>query len=289
MNEPLKLIFVVNEGSGAHQVDYASEIKEYLSGYPQVTYRMFTLAPGCQVEKFQKMCHEFHPDTVVAVGGDGTVKFVAEELIDTPISLGIIPAGSANGLARDLEIPEDLSLAMQKILENQARRIHLIRINGELCIHLSDVGFNAHTVKRFKDLDRRGMRGYMQAGWKALWAFRRMRAHLLIDGKPEHLSAVMVVFANASRYGTGVVINPQGDLQDTVFEVIVVRRMSLWEILKMTFTNRDPDPRKTVVFSAREAELHTRSKHHFQIDGEYIGKRRHVQARLIPDCLRVIY
>ena len=59
-------------------------------------------------ERLNQKIAQLKPDRVVAVGGDGTIKFVAEQLLDTPIPLGVLPAGSANGMARELGIPPDI-------------------------------------------------------------------------------------------------------------------------------------------------------------------------------------
>jgi diacylglycerol kinase family enzyme len=87
------------------------------------------------------------PDRVIAVGGDGTVQMAAKQLLGTDIPLGILPAGSANGMARELELPNTSEEALQVIVEGITRSADVIRINNtDICLHLSDIGLNAKLV-----------------------------------------------------------------------------------------------------------------------------------------------
>ncbi|MDZ7898876.1 MAG: diacylglycerol kinase family protein [Arcicella sp.] len=77
-----------------------------------------------------------------------SVELVAECIIKTSIVLGILPGGSANGLARELGIPEDPAEALDVLIYGMVRKIHTTTVNDQLCIHLSDVGLNAYLMKK---------------------------------------------------------------------------------------------------------------------------------------------
>ncbi len=282
-----KLLFIVNPGSGNSKVDWKQEIDRHFSTR-QEQFEIFDLPNPCKPELVGQLINERRPGLVIAVGGDGTVKLVAESLKNTSIPLGILPAGSANGMAKEFGIPDDPEAAMNIIVQGIQRKIHLIMVNDELCIHLSDIGFNAYVVKKFEEDKTRGMWGYAKAAWKVLWQNRRMQVKLQIDDKYISRDAAMVVIANATMYGNGVVINPAGSLYDDVFEVVIIRKISFSEILKMRFTQRDFDPRKTELFQTRDLQIQSRHSVHFQVDGEVKGKVRSVKASLLPHSLTVI-
>lgn len=105
--------------------------------------------------------------------------------------------------------------------------IDLIRINDQLCIYLGDIGFNAFVVKTFETFDARGMWGYIKAAWKVLWRNRCMQVSISTDNESVRRDAAMEVLANASKYGTGAVVDPEGSLDDGLFEVIVMKRVAL--------------------------------------------------------------
>jgi diacylglycerol kinase family enzyme len=90
------------------------------------------------------------PDIAVAVGGDGTIKLIAESIMGTEIPLGILPGGSANGMAKELGVPTEPEAAMRLLVTGSLRTIHLVRVNGHVCVHLSDIGYNADVVRRFE-------------------------------------------------------------------------------------------------------------------------------------------
>lgn len=225
---------------------------------------------------------------VVAVGGDGTVKMVADHLASSGIPLGIVPTGSANGMAKELGIPTDIESAMQVIIAGKTRRIDVIMINGnEACIHLSDIGLNALLIKHFEEGSIRGQLGYARMVMKTLYS--RKLIHVTIDNGVEQIrrKAFMIVLANARMYGTGASINPDGDPGDGVFEVVLLKQLSILELLKMMFRHRPFDKRKTEIIRARKVHIEMKKKMEFQIDGEYKGKVGRVDAEILPGALDV--
>ena len=252
----------------------------------QVEYFIIPLA--CKPEIIRDKINLYKPDRVIAVGGDGTVKLVAESLLDLNIPLGIIAAGSANGMAKELNLPFTISNALDVIIAGYTKHISLIRINNELCIHLSDIGFNAFVVKKFEAGKRRGMWGYIKAAWQVLRMNRKMSVRILADEKPIIRSAAMIVIANATRYGSGAIINPIGSLDDNVFEVIIVKEVSMKELFKMLVTHSNYDPQKTELLQASALQIQSKHKVHFQVDGEYLGKTNSIEATILPQALPVL-
>src|SRR5690348_6820321 len=207
-----KLLFIINPGSGSKKEDWGKICTDFFKDKQSCAIETFELPADCSKSVICKKVEEAKADIVVAVGGDGTVKLVAECLQNNKAALGIIPAGSANGLAKDLGIPEDPEKALELLLEGKVRTIHLTTINDQLCIHLSDIGFNAYVVKKFEDGPSRGMWGYFKAACKVLWQYQKMDIRIQTDKEEVFRRAVMVVVANATKYGNGVVINPLGSL-----------------------------------------------------------------------------
>lgn len=283
----MKLLFIVNPGSGSNTTDYPSEIETYFrdSGHEAGIYQ---LPEGFSHGDIRNKIDTSNADTVVAVGGDGTVKLVAECLLGKGRPLGIIPAGSANGLAKELGIPTDLPAALELCVTGRQHPVHLTRVNEHLCIHLSDIGFNAFVVKRFEDEKKRGMWGYMRAAFKTLMNAPYLDVDLLVDGRQIRRRAAMVVIANGTRYGSGAVINPDGRIDDSLFEIVIVRRISFSEIFKMMVTHRPYDPEKTELFQTANAEIRSGKKAHFQVDGEYLGKTHYLKATLETQELKVL-
>jgi|KBSSwiStaDraftv2_1062776.scaffolds.fasta_scaffold14158_8 YegS/Rv2252/BmrU family lipid kinase len=281
------LLFVINPGAGNRNTNFRAEIEKYFHSLPYQIH-FFELEKNTQPGIIKQKIAGLKPRAVVAVGGDGTVKLVAECLLGTNVTLGIVPAGSANGTAKDLGIPIKTNGALDIICKNATQSIHAIKINDQLSIHLSDIGINAWLVKKFTNENNRGWWGYLKAGWKVIWRPQLMQVEIRAGDKQIQRQAFMVVIANATKYGTGVVINPSGDVTDDIFEIVIVKKISLKEIFKMKINGDKYDPKKTEVFQTRSVKINSRHSAHFQVDGEYIGKTTSVIAEIIPRALTVL-
>ncbi|HTL09782.1 MAG TPA: YegS/Rv2252/BmrU family lipid kinase [Chitinophagaceae bacterium] len=285
--QPLKLLFIINPGSGNKSIDWSAEIDQFFEQLPHSSHK-YVLTKACTIDTIKGKIDHYKPDRVIAVGGDGTVKLVAECLLHTPLVLGILPAGSANGLAKELGVPADTKGALQHLLKEETKRIHLVKVNDELCIHLSDIGFNATVIKLFESEKKRGMFGYVKAAWKVLLRHSLMQATIKYDDGQIRRDAAMIVIANATRYGSGAVINPLGELTDKLFEIVIVKKLSFTEIFKMMVTHAKYDSSKTELLQAQMLDIVSKKKVHFQVDGEYLGKVNKIHAEIIPDALSVV-
>ena len=98
----------------------------------------------------------------------------------------------------------------------------------------------------------------------------------------------MVALANAEKYGTGAVINPDGNVSDGEFEIVVVRKINVFEIFKAVTARKSFDPKKIEVFRTKNVALNFQQKAHFQIDGEYRGKTAALKARVLPGVVRIM-
>ncbi len=287
-NPSLKILFVINPGAGGRKKgEWETEIREYFnSGTLQPDF--YILGQPDDMQQIRRILNEKKPDRLVAVGGDGTVTMLAREIRNSSIALGILPAGSANGMAKELEIPENLKQALDIVVQGTIKKVDLIRINDEYCLHLSDIGLNAQLIKYFDEGKLRGKLGYAKVMLKVLWNKEMMEVTVGMKNEEIRRKAFMVVIANASKYGFGAVINPDGNIDDGLFEVIIVRRLALSELLKMIFKPQPFNPKKIEVFHARSITIETRRHAHFQVDGEYLGKVKKIRGSIDPASLLMV-
>lgn len=284
-----KILFIVNPVSGGKvKNDLQAAIKDYCKELPH-TIEFYLLTGKSDSTSIERYINIINPDKVAAVGGDGTIKLVAEVLLQKQLPMGIIPAGSANGMAKELSIPVNLADALDIILNGVCKSIDTININNsETCIHLSDMGLNALVVKYFEQSGKRGIWTYGKAIFRVLWSKRILRAVIKTDIETFHRKAYMIVIANASKYGTGATINPNGHVDDGFFEIVVVRKLNFFSLLKMLITHKPFDPQKIEIFQAKNAEIILSRNSNFQVDGEYRGKTKLIKAAIAKDSLKVM-
>ncbi|GAB3313360.1 YegS/Rv2252/BmrU family lipid kinase [Larkinella ripae] len=285
----LKFLFAINPISGGQDKSaWEASIHNFFENQPH-SADLFLLDGKSDHEKFPERIASVQPDRLVAVGGDGTIKFVAEHALNANLPLGILPAGSANGMAKELNIPATPEESLAVLVDGLEKPIDLICINGtEHCLHLSDIGMNAQLVKYFEQGKMRGKLGYARGVLRVLMRRRLLRMQINTGSEVVHRAAFMVVLANARMYGTGAIINPEGDVADGKFEVVVMRSLRFWEIMKMFFQFRPFDSKYIEIFPATSVHLITKRKAYFQIDGEYRGKIREITAEIWPGKLRVM-
>jgi len=287
--EKLRFLFAINPVSGGKdKSDWETGIRDYFREQPH-DIEILLLTGDNDEEALQNRIQEWQPNRVVAVGGDGTIKMVAEQVLDKPITLGILPAGSANGMARELNIPLTVAESLDVLVSGEEKPIDIICINDkEMCLHLSDIGLNAQLIKYYNDNNLRGKLGYARGVLRVLLRRRLMRVQIQTHNEEVQRAALMVAIANAKMYGTGAVINPDGDVSDGQFEVVVMRRLAFWTILKMFYRFQPFDPAHIEIYSATSLQITTKRKAYFQIDGEYRGKVKEIKAEIVPGKLRVM-
>lgn len=285
----LKILFAVNPISGGKsKTNWEEAIRSYFRELAH-SIEFFIMTGRDDDSTLRHYIDTLKPDRVVAVGGDGTVHVTAKQLIGSGIPLGILPAGSANGMAKELGIPMNVENALNVVLTGEVSPVDVIRINKDnICLHLSDIGLNAKLIKYFEESGWRGKLGYARVLFRALRRKRTMKIDIDLNGEKVQRDAFMVVIANASKYGTGAVINPKGNLYDGVFEVVIINKFSLTEIFKMFVRFLPLNPKKTEVISATSVVINTYGKVHFQVDGEYLGKVRQVKAEVVPGKLKLL-
>jgi diacylglycerol kinase (ATP) len=282
------ILFVINPISGGKEKkEHQTAIQKHFELLPH-KIDFFLIDDKNNAQHLEKHIAKLKPQMVVAVGGDGTVTLVAKKILGTDIILGIIPAGSANGMARELNIPINIEDALKIIENGSVKKIDAISINNLLCLHLSDIGLNARLVKYFEEGNMRGKLGYAKVALKFLFNTQNIRVIIKSKGGELKRDAFMVVLANASKYGTGAVINPIGDLCDGFFEVVIIKHLGIGTLLKRWITPKTLDPKKIEVIQAEAVQIYTNRKVHFQVDGEYIGKVKQVSAKILPKQVNII-
>ncbi len=226
---------------------------------------------------------------ILAGGGDGTIRMIAAAAKDFDIPVGILPLGSANGLARCLGV-EVISNAIAAIKKGKTRNLDILDINNELCLHLSDFGFNAGLVKKYEAEDERGMISYFKSSLRQFADMKPYNFEVRINGKTEQTKARMLVIANADRYGTGAIINPGGKMDDGIMEIISLNPEGFEDMAVMSFDlfqGTLDESEDVKIWAGREAEIINLDKADFQIDGEVMNTPEHVKISCMANQLKV--
>ena len=132
------------------------------------------------------------------------------------------------------------------------------------------------------------MFGYAKVAFKVFRKKRLMRLNIQVNGENISRAAYMIVLANAKTYGTGAVINPDGNISDGKFEVIIMRKLNLVHLFRMLISHKPFDENYIETIHAEKVVITSAKKSHFQVDGEYCGKTDKITAEIIPSSLNVL-
>ena len=141
-------------------------------------------------------------ETIVAAGGDGTIAGVTSGLIDTGVTLGVLPMGTFNFVARGLGIPEDPAEALEIALSGTARPIALGDINGRIFLNNASLGAYATVLDVREGVYKRWGRSRLAAYWSVIKAmltlYRPLRMKVTVDGRSMQLRSPMAFVASSA-------------------------------------------------------------------------------------------
>jgi len=238
-------------------------------------------------EALLALAQKHKPERVLIAGGDGTIKMAAEALHGCECIFGILPAGSANGISTDLGLPSGFDENLQIAFSDKVMEMDIIELNGKKSLHLSDLGLNAQLIRNFEKTALRGMLGYATKVFTTLKQTRRpFDATVEANGEKRQFRAKMIVIANSRKYGTGVTINPQGRMDDGLFELVILKKLNLW-IFARIVSGQLPVGREVEIIQASEAQITTSAPVSFQIDGEFCGEEKKLEVSILKGEIRV--
>lgn len=276
-----RILLVVNPISGG--IDKTETI-EFLKQHTQkghFPFKIFQTTGNDDKTKLENIVESFAPDRIFVAGGDGSIKLVAEVIKNKPVPIAVFPAGSANGLAENLNLPASLEELTKIALSEHFQKIDYIMINDEPCLHISDIGLNAELIKNYEEGNIRGKLGYLIQSIPTLIKSNfPFDFEICLDEKKYSRKAFLIGIANARKFGTGATINPNGKMDDGKFEILIFKKFDIPQILKTFRENSHLSEDFIEIFPAKKVHIKCLQKVPFQIDGEYRGEISDIDANI---------
>lgn len=172
-------------------------------------------------------------DTVVAIGGDGTINETAKSLIGSDTALGIVPMGSGNGLARHIQIPLELSRALEVVREGHRDKIDYGDVNGHIFFCTAGVGFDAVVSYDFAEKKGRGPINYAKSAIEVFANYDPMTYDIYTDNGEVHEKAFLIAIGNAAQWGNNAFITPRASMIDGLLDITLVKPFPLVEAPQM--------------------------------------------------------
>ena len=234
-------------------------------------------------------------DLVIAAGGDGTVSAVADALAGSGTPMGILPMGTANVLARELEIPLDVDAAARLLVgDHRLATIDAMKVGGRHYLTQVGVGLDALMIRDTPTAQKKrfGKLAYLWSAAKHLVGFQPRRFTIEIDGRSAHRRASQVIVANVGTLGQPPFRwGPDIKVDDGTLDVCVSKARTFYHYLGLFWhvvTRRhraDPNVRyekaTPLGVDRHEAPVPV------QADGEIIGETP-VRVEVVPGAVKVV-
>lgn len=289
----MKILFVINPISGGiDKQPFIEDAKSLCEKYG-IECLFFKTQGENDQERLKESIHDFRPDKVASVGGDGTTLLTANAFLDKGIPLGIIPVGSANGMATELLVNQDPIQALKDhIMSDFILNLDMLVINDKYhMLHIGDVGINANIVSAYDKDPNQGMATYAKYFIEKLRETEPFTFKIKTEDKDYKEKGVMVGICNSRKYGTGIPLNLEGDPTDGKFEILIIKNINPASLLKAGLSKFDEnfyDNQDRRVISTTKAEFLFDTPRLLQLDGEVVGEFKKLKVNILKGAVKII-
>lgn len=288
---PRRILFIVNPKAGTNlQKHIRQSVDEHLN-HKKFEYGIWlTEQEGHAYELTQKAIEEGY-EIIVAVGGDGSINEVASALMGTSIVLGIIPAGSGNGLAMHLGYGRDIDEAIKKLNTAEEMTIDRGSLNGRPFFNMAGVGFDGLVSNLMKGSHWRGFLPYFFKSLEAGLSYTSRDCEIWLDGLYIERKCFAISVANGPMYGYNFQIAPDAQLDDGLFEVVILKDAPRWQYiaaLPAMLNSKIYDAEFVEHFAAKHVKIVAKGENYVHLDGEGMTLEGDLTFEMKPAALKIL-
>lgn len=241
-----------------------------------------------------KKAIEYNPSYIVACGGDGTINEVASCLINTKIKLGIIPVGSGNGLASNLNIPKEIEKATEIIRNGNSQTIDVGQVNEHYFFSNMGIGIDAHIIKKYETYKKRTLIAYLKASILSSFQFKAIQTQLTFNNRIININSFLLFISNSNEMGYGMSLTPKASLHDGWLDLVKVSKLGFIDKLVLgmyVLSNKIEKFKKAehTLIQKLSIEIPNKINTDIQIDGEFHNVRTNkINVSIIKNGLEII-
>jgi YegS/Rv2252/BmrU family lipid kinase len=229
---------------------------------------------------------------IIAAGGDGTFNEVINGIVGTDIPMAILPMGTTNVLAKELDIPEDVEGAMEIAISKNPKTVSLGKIVVDITRHfclMAGIGFDGEAVFRINEALKKlsGKGAYIYSGIKTLSVFDPSKLTFDINGKTYY--GYSAIISKSAKYGGNFKITPDARLTDPNLYICLFkgkRRSDIFRYVCGIVAGRHLNFKDIEYLKATSIKVNGNA--HIQIDGDYFGVTP-AKIEVVPNIVRLIY
>lgn len=236
--------------------------------------------------------HRDDVDLVIIGGGDGTLNQAIAGLMETRLPLGILPLGTANDLARTLEIPFDPAAACATVATGRITEIDVGDANGKYFFNVASLGLSVDITRKLNPEQKKkwGVLAYLYTAFVVTFRTRRFRAEIRTATETVAVRTVQIAVGNGRHYGGGMVVNEHAAIDDGMLDMYSVEVDRWWKVFLLTPAIMRGALETTTwvrTFRGEAFEITTHRPRPVNTDGE-LATATPVKFKVWPRAIRVI-
>jgi diacylglycerol kinase family enzyme len=291
MTSPAAVIVNESSGLGQRPERLAQVLKE-----SSIEASIHVVSKGSDISRLARELYRNGQRTLVAAGGDGTIRAVASAIVDTEANLGILPGGTLNHFARDLKLPLDLAACIQNLKNGVILCVDVAEVNGYIFINNSGLGLYPAMVARREKSRVLGLPKWiamLSASAATLRRFPFLDVRLMAAGQTLERRTPFVFIGNNLYHMEGISFGSRDHVnQGQLCVGIAQYRIGRWGLVRLAVRallfgisgENDLD-----VLLTKEVRIMSRRKHvKVSLDGEVARLKTPLEYRVRPGALRVI-
>lgn len=271
----MRIKLIANPAAGSGREKIIEQVRDYLEG-KGASIELYLTGKRGDAVLAAKMASEEGFDTVVAMGGDGTLNEVVNGLAGSSVNLGFIPLGTVNVFALETGIPMDPLKACDVIVSGSPKKISLGRVNDRYFILMAGIGFDAYVVYgvslRLKRLS--GRISYIVKAITSLFTYPGNLLEVILDNG-KRVEGYGVVVGNARYYGGRMSVTPSAELTRGDLEVCIFKGKGLVTMLRYVLgimRGKHLDYSDVECHTVKGLKVTSQGKSYIQVDGDESGE-----------------
>ena len=221
-----KIIYLINPICGTSKKEGIKKLIERETSAREIHFEIAATDPDGDYDFLKEKITTEHFTDVVIIGGDGTVNQVTNALRHLPVTFGIIPFGSGNGLAFAADIPKKSEAALSIIFSGNTKPVDAFYINEHYSCMLSGLGFDAQVAHNFAAKSTRGLFTYTQESLINFFKAHPFQFEVSLNDFSFFTDAFAISIANSNQFGNNLTIAPKASLNDGLLDIVIIQKMS---------------------------------------------------------------
>ncbi len=286
-------LFIVNPVAGSGRT---KKYKDLIASYMDDRKLKYKIIETKNKGEATNLVHFYKDDyeVFVAVGGDGTIKEVAEGVYMAKKTLAIIPLGTANDLAKALNLSSNINHNLDLITRSCPKTMDVGWVNSGFFLNIASLGYDSEVIVNYNKMDRlKSKVKYILAVIKTFFKFKAFKSKIFVDGKVHGGDLTLLAIGNGKYYGGYFKVLPESKLDDDFLHVCIVKDISKFKIFllfpSIIFGKHINFKKYVKILKGREILVKSEEKFHINLDGEILEETDRAKFIIGRDKLKVIY